>query len=170
MMLVSLISYIDRNTLAILSPAIFEETGLIDEQYGYIISAFSVAYMIGNPVWGWLLDRFGLWIGCLLPSEFWTLASAAHAFGRRLWGFARPGHYWASGKARPSRAVCARRPRPLPESVRPRRESRSRTAAARSARSLRPLLVTPIAAPFRMARSFLVHGLVGFAWLGALGR
>ena len=55
MLLVSLISYIDRNTLALLAPAILAETGLSAEQYGYIISAFSVAYMIGNPLWGVVL-------------------------------------------------------------------------------------------------------------------
>jgi ACS family hexuronate transporter-like MFS transporter len=69
MMLVSLISYIDRNTLAILSPTILKECRLTDEQYGFIISAFSVAYMIANPLWGRLLDRFGLWIGMLSASR-----------------------------------------------------------------------------------------------------
>ena len=60
MMLVSLISYVDRNTLALLAPTILKETGLTGEQYGWIISAFSVTYMIGNPVWGRWLDRIGL--------------------------------------------------------------------------------------------------------------
>ena len=60
MLLVSLISYIDRNTLALLSPTILSETGMTAEQYGWIISAFSIAYMVSNPVWGKLLDRFGL--------------------------------------------------------------------------------------------------------------
>ena len=60
MMLVSLISYVDRNTLALLAPTILKETGLSGEQYGWIISAFSVTYMIGNPVWGRWLDRIGL--------------------------------------------------------------------------------------------------------------
>ena len=59
MMLVSTISYIDRNTLAILSPTILAESHLSDEQYGWIISAFSVAYMVANPLWGRLLDRCG---------------------------------------------------------------------------------------------------------------
>ena len=58
--LVSLISYIDRNTLALLAPTILHETGLSAEQYGFIISGFSIAYMIGNPVWGRILDRVGL--------------------------------------------------------------------------------------------------------------
>jgi hypothetical protein len=37
MLLVSLISYIDRNTLALLAPTILAETGLNAEQYGWII-------------------------------------------------------------------------------------------------------------------------------------
>ena len=40
---VSLIGYIDRNTLALLAPTILRDTGLSGEQYGFIISAFSVA-------------------------------------------------------------------------------------------------------------------------------
>ena len=47
MMLVSTISYVDRNTLALLSPTILRETHLNNEQYGYIILAFSIAYMLG---------------------------------------------------------------------------------------------------------------------------
>ena len=51
-MLVSLISYIDRNTLALLIPTIMRDTNLSAEQYGFIVSAFSIAYMIGSPLWG----------------------------------------------------------------------------------------------------------------------
>jgi ACS family hexuronate transporter-like MFS transporter len=34
MMLVSLLSYVDRNTLALLAPTILKDTHLADEQYG----------------------------------------------------------------------------------------------------------------------------------------
>src|SRR5947207_3280593 len=88
MLAVSLISYIDRNTLALLAPTILKETGLSGEQYGFIISAFSVAYMVGNPVWGILLDRFGLRSGMTIAVAFWTVASAAHAFASGLFSFA----------------------------------------------------------------------------------
>jgi sugar phosphate permease len=44
MWLVSLVSYIDRNTLALLAPAILRETGLSGEQYGFIISGFHRLY------------------------------------------------------------------------------------------------------------------------------
>ena len=33
---------------------------LSGQQYGFIISAFSVAYMLSNPLWGRILDRAGL--------------------------------------------------------------------------------------------------------------
>src|ERR1022692_200540 len=56
MLAVSLISYIDRNTLALLAPTILRETGLTGEQYGFIIAAFSIAYCVANPVWGTILD------------------------------------------------------------------------------------------------------------------
>ncbi len=79
MLLVSLISYIDRNTLALLSPTILKETGLTAEQYGWVISAFSLAYMLANPLWGKWLDRFGLRLGMLLAVSIWTVASASHA-------------------------------------------------------------------------------------------
>src|SRR5687768_4912284 len=88
MTLVSLISYIDRNTLALLAPTILADTRLTNEQYGYIVSAFSVAYMIGNPVWGVLLDRFGLRWGMAAAVTFWSAASGAHAFAAGFLGFA----------------------------------------------------------------------------------
>jgi MFS transporter, ACS family, hexuronate transporter len=88
MLMVSLISYIDRNTLALLAPTILKETGLNAEQYGFIISAFSVLYMIGNPVWGRILDRFGLRLGMMASVSFWSLASAAHALAGGFFSFA----------------------------------------------------------------------------------
>ena len=106
MWLVSLISYIDRNTLALLSPAILAETGLSAEQYGYIISAFSVAYMIGNPVWGVMLDRFGLRAGMFWPCRFgrWPrlLMRSQAGSGVSL----PPGRCWALERERHSPADC----------------------------------------------------------------
>src|SRR6266545_3098700 len=88
MLLVSLISYIDRNTLAILAPVILKETHLTSQQYGFIISAFSIAYMVGNPVWGYILDRVGLRLGMGTAVLAWTVASVSHAFAGGLTGFA----------------------------------------------------------------------------------
>ena len=88
MMLVSVISYIDRNTLALLAPTILRETNLSAEQYGFIISAFSIAYMAGNPAWGMILDRIGVGRGMTVAVATWTLASMSHAFATGFRSFA----------------------------------------------------------------------------------
>ena len=79
MMGASLISYIDRNALAVLAPTILADTGMSGQQYGWAISCFSVAYMICNPIWGDVLDRRGLRIGMMAAVALWSAASFAHA-------------------------------------------------------------------------------------------
>jgi len=88
MMLLSFLSYVDRNTLAILSQTILRETGITAESYGWMISAFSAAYLVGNPFWGRALDRFGLRAGLFVSVVLWTLASVSHAFVATAVGFA----------------------------------------------------------------------------------
>lgn len=60
MMLCSWLSYVDRQILAVLSPLILRDTGLTAQSYGEVVSAFSIAYMIANPLWGSILDYVGL--------------------------------------------------------------------------------------------------------------
>ena len=157
MWLVSLISYIDRNTLALLSPAILADTGLSAEQYGYIISAFSVAYMIGNPVWGVMLDRFGLRVGMFSAVSFWTLASAAHAFASGLWSFASARALLGFGEGATFPGGLRTATQTLPKGL----QSRG-IAVAYSGGSLgaivTPLLVTPIALRYGWRGAFIFHG------------
>jgi hypothetical protein len=49
MLLVSLISYVDRGTLAILAPTILRETHLNNEQYGYFCFAGALALPAQTP-------------------------------------------------------------------------------------------------------------------------
>ena len=52
MMLVSVLSYVDRNTLALLAPSVLSEVHLSRAQYGWAVSAYSFAFLVGNPLWG----------------------------------------------------------------------------------------------------------------------
>src|ERR1035441_2282490 len=83
MLLAPAISYIGTDTLALWVPAILRETGLNGQQYGFIISAFSIAYMLANPLWGRILDRAGLRRGMSAAVACWTGASMAHALASR---------------------------------------------------------------------------------------
>lgn len=164
MTLVSLISYIDRNTLALLAPTILKETGLSAEHYGFVISAFSIAYMAGNPVWGRALDRFGLRGGMLAAVSFWSLASAAHSLAGGFLGFgaARTALGFGEGATFPGGL------RTVVQTLEPSRRARG-LAVAYSGGSLgaivTPLIVTPIALWWGWRAAFLFTGLVGFLWV-----
>ena len=60
MMLVSVLSYVDRNTLALLAPTILKDTHMSVTAYGWGVSAYSILFTVGNPLWGQILDRIGL--------------------------------------------------------------------------------------------------------------
>src|SRR5258708_30676377 len=152
-MLVALISYVDRNTLALLAPTILHETGLSAEHYGFIISAFSITYMFGNPVWGYILDRIGIRRGMGAAVSIWTLASAAHAFagGFGTFALARAVLGFGEGATFPGSMRTAIETLPV--------EKRSRgIAVSYSGGSLgaliTPIIVTPIAAAWGWGGAF----------------
>jgi ACS family hexuronate transporter-like MFS transporter len=164
MLLVSLVSYVDRTTLALLAPTILKETHLNGEQYGFIISAFSIAYMLSNPLWGWILDHAGLRRGMTAAVACWTAASAAHAFATGFWSFgaARAALGFGEGATFPGglRAVVQTLP--------PEQRGRG-LAVAYSGGSLgaviAPLIVTPIFLWRGWRAAFWFTGLIGAAWL-----
>jgi ACS family hexuronate transporter-like MFS transporter len=164
MLLVSLISYIDRNTLALLAPTILRDNHLSAEQYGWIISAFSIAYMAGNPLWGRWLDRWGVRNGMLLAVAFWTLASTSHALVAGFLGFAaaRAALGFGEGATFPGglRTVV----QTLPTRLRSRGVAIAYSGGSLGA-VLTPLIVTPIFQAFGWRAAFLFTGLVGALWI-----
>jgi MFS transporter, ACS family, hexuronate transporter len=164
MMLVSTISYIDRNTLALLAPTILRDTHLTNEQYGFIISAFSIAYMLANPLWGAIIDRIGLRKGMTAAVSLWTLASAAHAFagGFRSFALARGVLGFGEGATFPGAL------RTVVQTLPPEQRSRG-IAISYSGGSLgaliTPIIITPIAALWGWRGAFWFTGAVGALWL-----
>ena len=164
MLLVSVISYIDRQTLALLSPTILRETHLSGEQYGFIISGFSVAYMLSNPVWGRVLDRIGLRTGMTLSVAWWTLASAAHSLSSGFASFAAARIALGCGEG----ATFPGGLRTVTQTLTPAERGRG-VAVAYSGGSLgaiiTPIVVTPIALRWGWRAAFLFTGMIGAAWL-----
>jgi ACS family hexuronate transporter-like MFS transporter len=164
MLLVSLISYIDRSTLALLAPTILKELHLSGEQYGFIISAFSTAYMISNPLWGWILDRAGLRRGMTAAVACWTAASVAHAFTGGFWSLslARCALGFGEGATIPGglRTVV----QTLPADQRGRGLAVSYSGGSLGA-VVTPLVVTPIFLWWGWRGAFWFTGLIGIAWL-----
>jgi ACS family hexuronate transporter-like MFS transporter len=163
MMLVSTISYVDRNTLALLIPTIRAETGLSAEQYGWIVSAFSIAYMLGNPGWGALLDRIGVRVGMTAAVGWWS-AAAAHAWAGSFGSFAALRFALGFGEGATFPGALRTVQQTLPPDRRGRGIAISYSGGALGA-FLTPILMTPVAAWLGWRGAFLFTGLLGAAWL-----
>src|SRR5438045_8688118 len=73
----SWLAFFHRQILSVLAPTILAETGLDAQQFASISAFFFVAYFIGNPLWGSVLDYIGLRVGLLIGVGIWTLASVS---------------------------------------------------------------------------------------------
>jgi ACS family hexuronate transporter-like MFS transporter len=164
MMACSLLSYIDRQTLAVLSPMILSDLKLNAQKYSQIISSFSFAYMLGNPVWGGLLDRIGLRRGMTFAVAIWTVACGAHAVLSGFLGFAIARAVLGFGEG----ATFPGGLRTAMDWLPPKQQVRG-LALAYSGGSLgaivTPLLVTPIALAYGWRAAFLVTGVAGLLWV-----
>lgn len=58
-----------------------------DDSFGYIASAFFIAYMISNGVSGFVIDKLGVKAGYSLCMLFWTTAALLHAFATKAYQF-----------------------------------------------------------------------------------
>ncbi|MBZ5695812.1 MAG: MFS transporter [Acidobacteriia bacterium] len=164
MLACSLLSYMDRQILAVLSPMILADLKLNAQRYGQIVSAFSVAYMLGNPMWGAILDRVGLRRGMALAVTVWTIACGAHAVLAGFLGFAVARAVLGFGEG----ATFPGGLRTAMDWLPPRQQSRG-IAVAYSGGSLgaiiTPLIVTPIALAYGWRRAFIVTGVAGLLWV-----
>ncbi len=164
MMLANVLSYVDRQVLAVLSPTILHDTGLSGEAYTQALLGFSIFYMIGNPLWGSLLDFIGLRKGMFAAVSVRAVASSAHAAMSGFWGFAaaRSVLGFGEGSAFPGALKAAS------DSLPPNRQSRGMAigySGASLGAILTPLLVTPIALRFGWHSAFLVTGAMSLVWL-----
>jgi len=73
------VSYVDRQALAVLAPTVTRELGISEEGYGWLIAAFSIAYLVSAPLAGVLIDRVGARRGLLGAVLVWSAVAAMHA-------------------------------------------------------------------------------------------
>ncbi len=164
MMTCSWLSYIDRQAFSVLSPTILRDTGLSAGGYADAVFGFSIAYMIGNLVWGSLLDFVGLRLGMLIAVGVWTAASAAHSMVSGLWGFAMAQAVLGFGEGATFPGGLRTAADSLPLSKQSRGMGISYSGASVGA-IVAPLIVTPVALRFGWRAAFVATGLVGVFWL-----
>lgn len=78
----------DRTMLGLLAPMLQVKIGWNEVQYGYIVTAFQIAYASGLLVMGPLVDRLGSRLGYTIAIVTWSLCAMAHSLARSVATFA----------------------------------------------------------------------------------
>lgn len=78
--LATVLNYIHRLSFNYLSADGALRKLIPDDAFGYIGTAFFVAYMLSNAFSGFVIDRLGTRLGYSLCMAFWTTAGLIHAF------------------------------------------------------------------------------------------
>jgi len=160
----SWLSFFHRTILGALAPTILKETGLTAQQFASINAYFFVAYTLGNPVWGSILDYVGLRIGMVLGVAIWTAASVSHGWMTAFIGFAAARALLGLGEG----VTFPGGLRTAVVSLPPTRRARA-VALSFSGGTLggvaAPLIVVPLALTYGWRSAFVVSGAFGLAWL-----
>jgi ACS family hexuronate transporter-like MFS transporter len=158
------VSYVDRQTLAVLAPAVCEALGITDTEYGWLASAFSIAYLVGAPLAGRMIDRVNAPRGLFAAVLIWSVVAALHAFapGFAILFFLRIMLGLAESPSFPGAAQTVHRA--LPPEERSRGMGVLFTGSSFGA-MVAPPLATLLAAQFGWRGAFFGSALVGLIWI-----
>jgi ACS family hexuronate transporter-like MFS transporter len=160
----SALNYLDRQLLSALSPEIRAEFHWSLEDFGRVVSYFSLIYAAAAPLMGLVIDRIGLNRGVTLAVGGWSLATMAHAGiqgiggligARLLLGVTQGGGIPAAGKAMstylqpPERALG----------------NAFSQIGISVGLSVAPILANAMRPSFGWRGAFLFAGALGFLWL-----
>jgi ACS family hexuronate transporter-like MFS transporter len=158
------INYIDRQVIGLLKPFISEDLGWSEVDYGYIVTAFQVAYAIGLITTGRFLDKFGTRIGYIWAIIIWSVAGMAHSAARSVAGFAAARFALGLGESANFPAAV----KGVAEWF-PKKERAFATGLFNSGSTIgaiiAPLIVTAITLSLGWQWAFIITGSLGFIWL-----
>lgn len=163
LVLLSIITFLDRVCMNVVSKYIKADLKLDNQQFGYILGAFSLAYALFELPTGIMGDRIGprkvLTRVVLWWSAFTALTGSATNFlyllvVRFLFGIGEAGAY-------PNSSIVISRWFPKTETG---KAQSAIWAAARIGGALTPLLVIPLVHSLGWRLAFAVLGLVGAVW------
>jgi MFS transporter, ACS family, hexuronate transporter len=164
--LATVLNYLHRLSFNYLAAGGHLRNIIPDDTFGYIATAFFVAYMLSNAVSGFIIDKLGTRLGYSLCMAFWTTAGILHAvavspiqFGifRFLLGIGEAGNWPAALKL-------------TGEWFPP--EERSAAAGifnsgAAAGAIIAPPLIALLGTTFGWQATFIVIGVLGYLWLAA---
>jgi ACS family hexuronate transporter-like MFS transporter len=158
------INYVDRQVIGMLKPYIAQDLGWTEAGYGYIVTAFQVAYAIGLLLAGRILDKIGTKSGYMIAIAVWSLAAMAHAAARSVFSFGLVRFFLGLGESANFPAAV----KSVAEWF-PKKERALATGFFNSGSSIgaivAPIIVTSITVLYGWQWAFLITGASGFVWM-----
>lgn len=158
------INYIDRQVIGLLKPYIQDDLGWTEADYGYIVTAFQVAYGIGMLLGGRMLDRLGSKSGYSIAIIVWSIGAVLHATVRSVTGFGAARAILGLGEAGNFPAAV----KVIAEWF-PKRDRAYATGLFNSGTTIgaiiAPIIVTAITLEWGWRWAFIVTGMLGFVWV-----
>jgi ACS family hexuronate transporter-like MFS transporter len=95
---ITVINFLDRQTLSVLAPRLKEIFGFTNTEYGRIVAAFQFGMMSAEFPMGMLMDRYGVRFGFTFAVLWWSLATGVHAIARNAWHFGLARFWMGTGE------------------------------------------------------------------------
>jgi ACS family hexuronate transporter-like MFS transporter len=158
------LNYLDRQLLAAVAPALKAEFAITNAQYGWILSAFSLTYLIVTPFAGLLVDRVGLGFVAVIAVSAWSGAGFATGLVASFGGLAAA--RMALGLAEASGIPCSSKSNAT--YLHPRELALGDAVLAVGitiGAIAAPLLTAAIEPRFGWRAVFVICGAAGFLWI-----
>ncbi|HQH41480.1 MAG TPA: MFS transporter [Bacteroidales bacterium] len=158
------VNYLDRQVIGILKPLLKTDLGIGEAEYGYIVTAFQLAYAIGMIFAGRIIDKIGTKIGYALSLILWSIAAMAHALAKGPVGFGAARAFLGISEAGNFPAAI----KTVAEWF-PKKERALATGIFNSGTNIgaiiAPIVVPWLAAKWGWQMAFIATGAIGFIWL-----
>src|SRR5580698_8523634 len=163
LLVITIINFIDRQTVSVLAPVIRASLHLSNAQYGRIVAAFQFGMMSGEFPMGWLMDRWGVRFGLLGAVLWWSAATGTQTLTKsgvqlgltRFWmGTGECGNY--SGGLKAIFAAFAPGERTLAIGI--------FNSGSMIGSTIAPPLIVFLAQRYSFRAAFLVPALLGVLW------
>ncbi|WP_448664047.1 MFS transporter [Sphingomonas sp. CJ20] len=159
----SIITFIDRLAIAVTGPSIQKDLGITPAEWGWVLSAYVIAYAVFEIPSGALGDRHGYRKELTRITVWWSFFTAITAVCRNFWQLAGARFLFGLGAAGAYPNMTGVLYRWLPARERARGQGVI-WAASRFGGALAPLLLVPANKHLGWQAVFVILGVIGAIW------
>ena len=160
----TILNYLHRLSFNYLAANDYLRDLIPDDAFGYIATAFFIAYLLSNAVSGFVIDKLGTRLGYSLCMAFWTTAGILHALARSPFQFGIFRFLLGIGEAGNWPAAIKLTSEWFPPEERSTASGIFNSGAAAGA-VIAPILISWLGTTFGWQITFIVIGILGYLWL-----